>query len=136
MSQAYKDNINLDYAGLPASEMNPAQQQLLLGVVQEFVGNMRDGHAKVKMAEVEEHLDRTFFAWVGGTQDDSVFYYRIHSPVVLIEFDHERRVAPFRSREPTRDHIHAVLRTPNGNDYGRDLLRQHYEQHHKAAAEK
>jgi hypothetical protein len=22
-----------------------------------------------------------------------------------------------------------VVRTPNGNDYGKDLLRQHYEQH-------
>jgi len=25
-----------------------------------------------------------------------------------------------------------VTRTPNGNDYGKDLLRQHYEQSHKA----
>jgi len=91
---------------------------------------MDDGHAKVKMSEVKQHLDRTYFAWVGGTSSDSVFYYRIHSPVLLIEFDHERRVAPFRSQEPTRDHIHAVVRTPNGNDYGKDLLRQHIQQHH------
>ena len=91
---------------------------------------MDDGHAKVKMSNVEKHLDHTYFAWIGGTKSDSVFYYRIHSPVVLIEFDHQRRVAPFRSREPSRDHIHAVVRTPNGNDYGKDLLRQHYKQHH------
>jgi len=26
-------------------------------------------------------------------------------------------------------HIHVVVRTPNGNDYGKDLLRQHYEQY-------
>jgi hypothetical protein len=31
---------------------------------------------------------------------------------------------------PTRHHIHTVVRIPNGNDYGRDLLRQHYEQAH------
>src|SRR5262249_16919050 len=31
--------------------------------------------------------------------------------------------------EPTRDHIHTVVRTPNGNDYGKDLLRQHYARH-------
>lgn len=30
---------------------------------------------------------------------------------------------------PTRDHIHVVVRTPNGNDYGKDLLRQHLLQH-------
>ena len=28
--------------------------------------------------------------------------------------------------KPTREHIHSVVRTPNGNDYGKDLLRQHY----------
>jgi len=28
-----------------------------------------------------------------------------------------------------RDHIHVVVRTPNGNDYGKDLLRQHLERH-------
>jgi hypothetical protein len=91
---------------------------------------MSEGHSEVKMKEVEKHLDQTWFSWVGGTDADDVFYYRIHSPVLLIEFDHERRVAPFRSSAPSRDHIHAVLRTPNGNDYGKDLLRQHIEQHH------
>ena len=84
--------------------------------------------------EVKQYLDRTYLAWVGGTTDDSVYYYRIHSPVLLIEFDHQRRVAPFRSREPSRDHIHAVVRTPNGNDYGKDLLRQHYLRDHNDAS--
>jgi hypothetical protein len=27
-----------------------------------------------------------------------------------------------------------VIRTPNGNDYGKDLLRQHYEVTHPGAA--
>ena len=131
LAQAYKDNLDLDYAGIPVSKLDDRQQHLLLNVVEAYVGNMSAGHAKVKMAEVRQHLDRTYFAWIGGTTDESVYYYRIHSPVILIEFDHERRVAPFRSRDPSRDHIHAVLRTPNGNDYGKDLLRQHYEQHHR-----
>ena len=83
------------------------------------------------MSEVASHLDDTFFAWIGDMDDDSVFYYRIHSPVVLIEFDHEtpvglRHVYP---NVPNRKHIHSVVRTPNGNDYGKDLLRQHYEAH-------
>ncbi|MGB7324988.1 MAG: DUF3500 domain-containing protein [Rubripirellula sp.] len=130
LTEAYKDNVDLDYAGLVAAKLNETQQESLLAVIGEYVGNMDDAHAAVKMDEVRKHLDRTYFAWVGGTNKDSVFYYRIHSPVVLIEFDHQRRVAPFRSGEPSRDHIHAVVRTPNGNDYGKDLLRQHYEAHH------
>ncbi len=130
LAQAYKDNLNLDYAGLSAAKMDEHQRSLLLAVIEEFVGTANDGHAKVKMDEVKAHLDQTYFAWVGSTSKESVFYYRIHSPVLLIEFDHQGRVAPFRTREPSRDHIHAVLRTPNGNDYGKDLLRQHIEQHH------
>ena len=58
-----------------------------------------------------------------------MFYYRIHSPVILIEFDHQTPVALKVPREPNRQHIHAVVRTPNGNDYGKDLLRLHYQQH-------
>jgi hypothetical protein len=91
---------------------------------------MDDGHARVKMSEVEKHIENTWFAWVGGTQDDSVFYYRVQSPVILIEFDHQRpaNLAKFVKdpNVPTQQHIHCVVRTPNGNDYGRDLLRQHY----------
>jgi len=130
VAQAYKDNINLDYAGLRANQLSDSQQQGLLALIETFVGTMSDGHARIKMEEVKDHLDQTYFAWVGGVGPEAVFYYRIHSPVILIEFDHERRVAPFRSATPTRDHIHAVLRTPNGNDYGKDLLRQHIKQHH------
>ncbi len=130
VAQAYQDNIDLDYAGLSAALLDDPQRAMLLELIEEYVGNMDDGHAKVKMAEVKKHLDRTFFAWVGQTHDDSVFYYRVHSPVILIEFDHQRRVAPFRSPQPTREHIHAVVRTPNGNDYGKDLLRQHIQHHH------
>lgn len=49
--------------------------------------------------------------------------------MILIEFDHQRPVALERSGMPTRNHIHTVVRTPNGNDYGKDLLRQHHQQH-------
>ncbi len=129
LTEAYKDNVTLDYAGIRGSALEPNQRQLLLDLIREYVGNMRDKHAQIRMQEVEQHLDRTYFCWIGGTQSDSVYYYRVHSPVILIEFDHQRRVAPFRGRLPTRDHIHTVVRTPNGNDYGKDLLRQHYESH-------
>jgi hypothetical protein len=30
---------------------------------------------------------------------------------------------------PYREHVHSMVRTPNGNDYGKDLLRQHYISH-------
>ena len=92
---------------------------------------MRDGHARVKMEEVAEQINNTWFAWQGGVEDNAVFYYRIHSPVLLIEFDHQGPIGvPDTRRKATRNHIHTVVRTPNGNDYGKDLLRQHLKKHH------
>jgi len=123
----------LDYAGIRASDLSEAQRQQLLDLIALYVNNMEDGHARVRMQEVRQHLDRTSFAWIGGSAPDSVFYYRIHSPVLLIEFDHQRpanlRHLAANPNVPNREHIHVVVRTPNGNDYGKDLLRQHYRQH-------
>jgi hypothetical protein len=130
VGEAFKDNIMLDYAGVPVSSFSTEEKKQLVDLIAQYVGNMDDGHAKIKMAEVEEHLDQTYFAWIGGSDPDSVFYYRIHSPVILIEFDHQQPIGlrgpEFDRSKPTQLHIHTVVRTPNGNDYGKDLLRQHY----------
>jgi hypothetical protein len=129
LAQAFRDNLELEHVGIRARELTPAQRASLLEVIAEYVNNMSPGHARVRLEEVRAHLDDTWFAWIGDVSDDAVFYYRIHSPVILIEFDHQRPVALEGPRVPDRRHIHSVVRTPNGNDYGRDLLRQHYEQH-------
>ena len=55
----------------------------------------------------------------------SPFYYRVQSPVTFIEFDHHAGVF-LTNPEPAKFHVHTIVRTPNGNDYGFDLLRQHY----------
>jgi hypothetical protein len=134
-AQAFRDNLCLPYAGIPASKLNDRQRALVVTLIEEYVHNLSEGHAKIRMDEVLAHLDRTWFGWVGETGDNSVFYYRIHSPVLLIEFDHQRPVAlRDGTREPGRRHVHTVVRTPNGNDYGKDLLRQHYERHRNDAA--
>lgn len=126
---AFRDNLQLPYEGLRCDGLTPAQESLLLSLVETYTGRMQPDHAALKLAEVKRHISETSFAWMGGTDEDSVFYYRIHSPVLLIEFDHESGVA-FDNPEPTRTHIHTIVRTPNGNDYGKDLLRQHREQFH------
>ena len=129
VSEAYKDNVVLDYAGIRVSELDAAQKQQLRELIALYVSNMDEGHARVKMSEVDKHMDATRFAWIGASEPDSVFYYRIQSPVILIEFDHQRPVFLPRSDTPIRNHVHTVVRTPNGNDYGKDLLRQHHKRH-------
>jgi hypothetical protein len=130
--EANKDNLVLEYEGIPVARFSDEQKTQLLDLIELFVGNLRKGHADIRMDEVTAHLDETWFTWVGAVAGDAIFYYRIHSPVILIEFDHQFPVGTSRlnkERKPTRDHIHVVIRTPNGNDYGKDLLHQHLEAH-------
>ncbi len=129
LAQAFRDNLVLDYAGIRADALTAAQRQQLMAVIGEYVRNMADGHAKIRLSEIEARLDETYFAWIGDITPDAVFYYRVHSPVLLIEFDHQTPVALPGERVPQRNHVHTVVRTPNGNDYGKNLLRQHYQQH-------
>lgn len=130
-TEASKDNVTLNYEGLPASKLSVEQKNKLLHLITEYINNMEEGHHQIKMEEIRTHWNSTYFAWVGEITEDAVFYYRIHSPVVLIEFDHQSAVGvPNSPKGPIRNHIHTVVRTPNGNDYGKDLLRQHLEKSH------
>jgi len=122
---AFRDNFELRYEGIRYGDLSSAQQRLLLDLLDTYVGRIRPGHAGLRLAEVRRHLADTCLAWMGGVDEDSAFYYRLHSPVVLVEFDHQRGIV-FDNDGPSRRHIHTVVRTPNGNDYGRDLLRQHH----------
>lgn len=131
VAEAFKDNLVLDYAGLCASGLDDPAKNRLMELIAVFADHQEKGHAKVRLGEVEKHLEDTWFGWIGSTADDGVFYYRIQSPVIFIEFDHQRPIGLQRTNIPTRNHIHAVIRTPNGNDYGKDLLRQHYENDHR-----
>lgn len=131
LTEAFKDNVVIDNEGVQVSSFTTAQKDQMLSLIKLYVDNMDEGHAQVKMVEVEEYLDDTWFAWIGGSEEDAVYYYRIQSPVILIEFDHQRPVATRQlyGNDVHRQHVHAVVRTPNGNDYGKDLLRQHYKKH-------
>lgn len=133
LGEAFRDNLIVPYAGLCAQELDAASRQRLLDLISLFIDNMDEGHATIKMDEIRTHIESTWFSWVGDSSEESPYYYRIHSPVVFIEFDHQRpanlRHLAKDPGKPTREHVHIVIRTPNGNDYGKDLLRQHLEAH-------
>jgi Protein of unknown function (DUF3500) len=123
---AYHDNVVVPYEGVAGADLSDAQRRRLLALIAAYVGWAPEPHAQIKMGEVVSHLDETWFSWMGSTGGDDPFYYRVQSPVVLIEFDHHPGVV-FDNRVPSRNHVHTVVRTPNGNDYGADLLRQHHD---------
>jgi hypothetical protein len=125
---AFNDNRPMDPAGIRYEELSPEGRERLEALLGTYTGRLRPGHAEIRYAEAKRHLNETRFAWIGPFDDASPFYYRILSPVILVEFDHQSGIV-YDNEAPSRDHIHTVMRTPNGNDYGKDLLRQHYAQH-------
>ena len=127
---AFQDNRVVPYEGVDVAGFSAAQKKRLMDLVNAYLMPLPEGPRKARMEEVERHLDDTHFCWIGGTAEDSTFYYRIQSPVVFIEFDQHAGVY-LTNPKPEKFHIHTIVRTPNGNDYGMDLLKMHYSQSHK-----
>jgi hypothetical protein len=123
--ELFQDNAIVPFQGLNLTALSASQRELALQLIGLYTGRLREGHAAIALDDVLRHWDNTWFSWVGGTEDDSVFYYRLQSPVVMIEYDHQTPIALDGEDVPTRSHVHTVVRTPNGNDYGKDLLLRH-----------
>jgi Protein of unknown function (DUF3500) len=125
---AFQDNRRMDPAGIRYDDLSAEGRERLEALLGTYTGRLRRGHGEIAYQDAKRHLSETHFAWIGPLDDASPFYYRILNPVILVEFDHQSGII-YDNDKPSRDHIHTVVRTPNGNDYGRDLLRQHYAQH-------
>lgn len=105
------------FAGLPASQMTPAQQRQLRRLLELYAGRMADAAATAQLQRIDAAgFDRLHFAWAGAQQSGAPHYYRIHGPTVLVEYDNSQNGA---------NHIHTVWRDLQ-NDFGGDLLRRHY----------
>src|SRR5579875_944197 len=130
LAGAFQDNRIIPYEGARVAEFSAKQRALLLDLIKAYLMPMPTKPLQARMEEIERHLQETHFCWIGAYDEDSPFYYRIQSPVVLIEFDHHSGVY-LSNEQPEKFHVHTIVRTPNGNDYGKDVLRLHYEQAHK-----
>ncbi len=66
-------------------------------------------------------FDKVHFAWAGGTEPGQKHYYRLQGATFLVEYD---------DTQGNGNHIHTVWRDMT-NDFGDDLLKKHYEEHHQ-----
>jgi hypothetical protein len=107
--------------GLSASDMNAAQQELLVHLVSDYLHRMPDDVAAGRMDRVEkEGKKHIHFGWAGSKERKKPHYYRVHGPSFLIEYDNTQNNA---------NHIHSVWRDLR-DDWGEDLLRNHYKESH------
>ncbi|MGI9381022.1 MAG: DUF3500 domain-containing protein [Methyloligellaceae bacterium] len=126
---AYQDNRVVPLEGLPCDKLTKIQQRNLTDLIEAYIAPLPDGPRSARLEQVERHLQDTHFCWIGGQDENNAFYYRIQSPVIFIEFDHHSGLF-LTNEKPANFHVHTIVRTPNGNDYGVDLLRQHYAHAH------
>lgn len=117
---AYRDNRVVPYEGLLVSEMGSVSRDLVERILREYLLYLPQKSRRFRLDQIRAWFHETFFCWIGGYGPDDAFYYRIQSPVVLVEFDHHSGVFLTNS-EPAKFHIHTLLRTPNGGDYGMAL---------------
>ena len=106
--------------GIAFSELDPAQQTLLLRVVEALAAVAEPSVAQQRLARVRDiGLDALRFGWAGSTSRGQPHYWRIQGPRWLIEWDNSGG-----------NHIHTVWRDADA-DWGRDVLKEHYRKAHR-----
>jgi hypothetical protein len=108
--------------GLLYSSMTSAQQAMTMQLIEEYAYNLRHDLATTEMERIHKAgLDRVRFAWAGDVEPGRPHYYRISGPTFVIEYDNTQNNA---------DHVHTVWHDRE-RDFGKDLLKQHYEDGHE-----
>lgn len=107
--------------GLRLADMTAAQRTLFMNLLQTYLTNYHVTLANQQLDKLTKNgLDNLRFAWAGDVTpklgDGKGWYYRIHGPTILIEYDNTQSNA---------NHVHTVVRDLT-NDFGEDLLREHY----------
>jgi hypothetical protein len=95
--------------GLAAAGMPPAQRELLLALIHQYLGRLPDPVAAVEAERISgDHLEAVHFGWAGGAEPGRPHYYRVQGPRLLIEYVNVQNGA---------NHVHSVWRVPLG-DFG------------------
>jgi len=106
--------------GLPVSKLNARQKALLNDLMEEYVSNVPESVAAQRRDQIKKAGNNMFFAWAGPVEKNQPHYYRISSPVFLIEYDNTQNEA---------NHSHTVWRDYEG-DFGLDMLADHIHSSH------
>ena len=107
--------------GLPATELDAGQRDLLRALLAAYLGRVPDGLSPLADYEDEAVLDTVHLAWAGPTEPGQPVYYRLQGPHLVIEYDNTQRRA---------NHAHSVWRDP-ADDFGYDVLGAHLAAHHQ-----
>lgn len=109
--------------GLAQGEMTEAQRAILVKLIREYIDRVRPELAAADWAKIEKAgLEKIHFAWAGAREPGIGHYYRVQGPTFVLELDNTQNGA---------NHVHALWRDTE-RDFGKDLLKEHYEHGHHA----
>ena len=113
--------IPLNHTGISYSALTDKQKKAFLKLLQLYLDNYEAKFSKTfKEKILEGGIEDFSFAWAGALQQGEGHYYSIQGSSFLIEYDNTQNNA---------NHVHAVVRDLE-NDFGEDVLKQHYHQDH------
>jgi len=114
-----KDKVEpLPAAGIAAAKLDEKQRAALWKLIETYARSFEPGLAEARLERAKQGgIDAIRFGWAGSTKRGGQHYYRVQGPLFLIEYD---------ASQNDGNHIHTVWRDFNG-DFGRDLLREHYQ---------
>lgn len=102
----------LEAVGLPASELSPAQEKLVVELIQSYLGSLPTPVAAAQFERITKAgLEKVRFGWAGSLEARRPYYWRLQGPTFLLEHDNSRNGAT---------HIHSVWRDFEG-DFGANL---------------
>jgi hypothetical protein len=106
--------------GLAGRSMTADQREMLDTLLRLYANRLPDAVADDEVAKFSgDALDDMHLMWAGGLEPGEPHYYRLHSPLVLVEYDNSARGA---------NHVHTVWRDPRG-DFADDALARHHTDH-------
>lgn len=113
-----RDATRQEPVGISGRDLRPEQRDQLATIIAEYVNNYRPEVADEDLKKIREAgIENLTFAWAGGDQTGEGSYYRVQGPTFIMEYDNTQNNA---------NHVHVVWRDFQ-NDFGADLLKQHYE---------
>ena len=109
--------------GLPYPDMTGEQRTQLIALIRHYATRPSPEVAEIEWRKLERAgFDGISFAWIGTEERGKGHYYNIVAPTFMIEYDNVQHDA---------NHLHTLWRDFT-NDFGQDLLAQHYAEGHPA----
>ena len=101
-----KDGFIPPLEGGKIKNWSPEHQQELLSIIHHWVGLQPTENTTLRMQEIKQDIDETYFAWHGKTDGNSAIYFRIQGQRLILEFSTEGSVGS------DVGHYHSVYRNP------------------------